>query len=80
MMEAREKLARWTRQPPARVEGRRAAVLVPLFVREARLWTVFTRRTESLEHHRGQIGWTLKQAGRPLDAKTSFGLWEWGVR
>ena len=31
-------------------------------------------------HHRGQIGWTLKQSGRPLDAKTSFGLWEWGVR
>jgi len=55
MMEVREKLARWTRRPPARVEGRRAAVLVPLFVRDARLWTVFTRRTESLEHHRGQI-------------------------
>jgi uncharacterized damage-inducible protein DinB len=31
-------------------------------------------------HHRGQIGWTLKQSGRPLDAKTAFGLWEWGVR
>lgn len=31
-------------------------------------------------HHRGQIGWTLKQAGSPLDKKTSFGLWEWGVR
>ena len=31
-------------------------------------------------HHRGQIGWTLKQTGRPLDQKTSFGLWEWGVR
>ena len=55
MMEVREKLARWSRQPPARVEGRRAAVLVPLFVRDALLWTVFTRRTESLEHHRGQI-------------------------
>ena len=31
-------------------------------------------------HHRGQIGWTLKQSGRPLDQKTMFGLWEWGVR
>jgi uncharacterized damage-inducible protein DinB len=31
-------------------------------------------------HHRGQIGWTLKQSGHPLDQKTSFGLWEWGVR
>jgi uncharacterized damage-inducible protein DinB len=31
-------------------------------------------------HHRGQIGWTLKQSGHPLDQKTSYGLWEWGVR
>ncbi len=31
-------------------------------------------------HHRGQIGWTLKHNGQPLDKKTAFGLWEWGVR
>jgi uncharacterized damage-inducible protein DinB len=31
-------------------------------------------------HHRGQIALTLKQAGHPLDKKTAFGLWEWGVR
>jgi uncharacterized damage-inducible protein DinB len=31
-------------------------------------------------HHRGHIGLTLKQTGRPLDRKTAFGLWEWGVR
>jgi uncharacterized damage-inducible protein DinB len=31
-------------------------------------------------HHRGQINMTLKQAGNPLDKKTSYGLWEWGVR
>ena len=31
-------------------------------------------------HHRGQIGWTLKNKGHPLDQKTAFGLWEWGVR
>jgi uncharacterized damage-inducible protein DinB len=31
-------------------------------------------------HHRGQIGWTLKNNGQPLDRKTEFGLWEWGVR
>ena len=31
-------------------------------------------------HHRGQIVLTLKQAGYPLDKKTQFGLWEWGVR
>jgi uncharacterized damage-inducible protein DinB len=31
-------------------------------------------------HHRGQIALTLKQAGHPLDRRTAFGLWEWGVR
>lgn len=31
-------------------------------------------------HHRGQVGWTLKGTGRPLDQKTAYGLWEWGVR
>ncbi|MDB5353434.1 MAG: hypothetical protein JWN86_4681 [Planctomycetota bacterium] len=31
-------------------------------------------------HHRGQVGWTLKHSGFPLDQKTAFGLWEWGVR
>jgi len=31
-------------------------------------------------HHRGQIGWTLKNSGHPLDKKIAFGLWEWGVR
>jgi 8-oxo-dGTP pyrophosphatase MutT (NUDIX family) len=34
---------------------RRAAVLVPVFVRDGELWVLLTRRTESLEHHRGQI-------------------------
>jgi uncharacterized damage-inducible protein DinB len=31
-------------------------------------------------HHRGQAGWALKHGGHPLDQKTAFGLWEWGVR
>jgi uncharacterized damage-inducible protein DinB len=31
-------------------------------------------------HHRGQVGWTLKGTGHPLDKKTAYGLWEWGVR
>jgi uncharacterized damage-inducible protein DinB len=31
-------------------------------------------------HHRGQIGWTLKQTGNPLDQKIAYGMWEWGVR
>lgn len=47
---------RQPREAPSRLEGlRRAGVLVPLFVRDARLWTLFTRRTESVGHHRGQI-------------------------
>jgi uncharacterized damage-inducible protein DinB len=31
-------------------------------------------------HHRGQAGWSLKISGHPLDQKTAYGLWEWGVR
>jgi uncharacterized damage-inducible protein DinB len=31
-------------------------------------------------YHRGEIGIILKQSGHPLDQKTSYGLWEWGVR
>ena len=40
-------------EPPA--GQRRAAVLVPLFVRDGALRIVLTRRTETVEHHRGQI-------------------------
>jgi uncharacterized damage-inducible protein DinB len=31
-------------------------------------------------HHRGQIVLSLKQAGCPVDKKTAYGIWEWGVR
>ena len=31
-------------------------------------------------HHRGQIALSLKQSGHTLDKKTSYGMWEWGVR
>jgi uncharacterized damage-inducible protein DinB len=31
-------------------------------------------------HHRGQIVLSLKQAGHPVDKKTQYGIWEWGVR
>ncbi len=40
-------------EPPA--EQRRAAVLVPLFVRDGALRVILTRRTDTLEHHKGQI-------------------------
>jgi uncharacterized damage-inducible protein DinB len=31
-------------------------------------------------HHRSQIVLALKQSGHPVDRKTSFGIWEFGVR
>jgi len=34
---------------------RPAAVLMPLFVKDGEAWTLFTRRTEHLNHHRGEI-------------------------
>jgi len=44
--------------PPTRMaasDSRHAAVLVPLFVDAGALWTLLTRRTETLPHHRGQV-------------------------
>ena len=34
---------------------RPAAVLVPLYIRDRALWTLFTKRTDTVEHHKGQI-------------------------
>jgi uncharacterized damage-inducible protein DinB len=31
-------------------------------------------------YHVGEIGVVLQQAGHPIDKKTMFGIWEWGVR
>ena len=31
-------------------------------------------------YHLGEIGVALREAGHLLDRKTSFGMWEWGVR
>jgi 8-oxo-dGTP pyrophosphatase MutT (NUDIX family) len=36
-------------------EARHAAVLLPLYVESGELWTLLTRRAESLPHHRGQV-------------------------
>jgi 8-oxo-dGTP pyrophosphatase MutT (NUDIX family) len=44
--------------PPRRLpvsEVRQAAVLVPLYVENGELWTLLTKRAETLPHHRGQI-------------------------
>ncbi len=76
MEEVRARLARRpakSLEAPARL--RRAGVLVPLFVREARLFILLTRRTESVEHHRGQI--SFPGGGQePEDAN----LWETALR
>jgi 8-oxo-dGTP pyrophosphatase MutT (NUDIX family) len=55
--EVRGRLSRRLARPgPSATDAlRRAGVLVPLFVRDAKLWILLTRRTESVEHHRGQI-------------------------
>ena len=55
ILQVRERLAS---PPPRRLgprEARQAAVLVPLYVEAGELWTLLTRRTESLPHHKGQI-------------------------
>ena len=31
-------------------------------------------------HHRGQITMLARQVGHPIPQKTTFGMWEWGVR
>ena len=54
---------------------RPAAVLIPLYVREKALWTLFTKRTEMVEHHKGQI--SFPGGGKhAADAN----LWETAVR
>jgi 8-oxo-dGTP pyrophosphatase MutT (NUDIX family) len=54
--ELSRRLAARTRGPePDPEKRRRAGVLVPLFVRDRQLWVVLTQRTESVEHHPGQI-------------------------
>ncbi len=56
MDEVAERLEARERIPGEPAEGqRRAAVLLPLFVRDGALRIVLTRRTETVEHHRGQI-------------------------
>ena len=50
--------ARLATPPPKRMppsEARQAAVLVPLYVDAGELWTLLTKRSETLPHHRGQI-------------------------
>ena len=54
---------------------REAAVLIPLFVRDKALWTLFTKRTDLVEHHKGQISFP----GGGKDSSDA-NLWETAVR
>ena len=55
MKDVERRLAAVARPGAPAGSARRSGVLVPLFVRDGTLWVVFTRRTDTVEHHRGQI-------------------------
>lgn len=48
-------LSNYPAKPMARGDLRAAAVLVPLFLRDDQPWMLFTRRTEQLKNHGGEI-------------------------
>ena len=84
MQDLRQRLSRsWPARPlvSERLESegsvtlRSAAVLIPLYVREKALWTLFTKRTDLVEHHKGQISFP----GGGKDAADA-NLWETAVR
>ncbi len=54
---------------------REAAVLIPLYVRDKELFTLLTRRTDAVEHHKGQISFP-GGSREPSDAN----LWDTAVR
>lgn len=60
------------RLPPG--DGRKAAVLVPLYVDAGELWTVLTRRTENLPSHKNQYAFP----GGGLELGEDF--WEGALR
>jgi 8-oxo-dGTP pyrophosphatase MutT (NUDIX family) len=50
-----EQLAGYPAKPMTRGDLRSAAVLVPMFMRDNHPWLLFTRRTEHLKNHGGEI-------------------------
>ncbi len=71
ILELRTRLSTPTakRLPPT--DARQAAVLVPLYVDAGELWTLLTRRTDTLPYHKGQIafpGGSLEPGEEPWDA------------
>jgi 8-oxo-dGTP pyrophosphatase MutT (NUDIX family) len=70
MDELRDRLGRRdTKAPSPTPAQRRAGVLAPLFVRDGALWVLLTKRTESVERHRGQIAFP---GGRQEDEDESL--------
>jgi len=55
ILEVRRRLASPAPQRLPASDAREAAVLVPLFVDAGELWTLLTKRAESLPHHKSQI-------------------------
>jgi 8-oxo-dGTP pyrophosphatase MutT (NUDIX family) len=55
ILDVRTHLDRYTRVPASTPGHRPAAVLVPLFLRDDALHLLLTRRTEEVEHHKGQM-------------------------
>lgn len=56
-------------------DARPAAVLVPLYVKERELWTLFTKRSEAVETHKGQIAFP-----GGLEALDDASPWDTAVR
>ena len=56
-------------------DARPAAVLVPLYVRERELWTLFTKRSEAVESHKGQIAYP-----GGMEALDDASPWETAIR
>lgn len=73
--EITQHLAAHPARPLAQEELRPAAVLVPLFLRNAEPWVLFTRRTEHLKNHGGEISFPGGGA-EPDDAD----LWQTALR
>ena len=56
-------------------DARPAAVLVPLYVRDRELWTLFTKRSETVETHKGQIAFP-----GGMEALDDASPWETAIR
>ena len=64
---------------PGNNSVRHAGVLMPLFIREGTVFVLFTRRTETVEHHKGQIsfpGGAVDETDRSFQETALRETWE----